>query len=39
MPVTGVSAMLTDLSQILLRRSDDDAWDRGSDKMEPDNPT
>jgi hypothetical protein len=29
-PVTGVSAMLTDLSVILLKRSDDDAWDRGT---------
>jgi len=29
-PLTGVSAMVTDLSQILLRRSDDEAWDRGS---------
>ena len=29
-PVTGMSAMLTDASQFLLKRSDDEAWDRGS---------
>ena len=27
-PVTGMSARLTDASQFLLRRSDDEAWDR-----------
>lgn len=28
-PLTGVSAVLTDLSQALLSRSDDSAWDFG----------
>lgn len=27
-PLTGVSAVLTDLSRVLIARSDDDAWDR-----------
>lgn len=27
-PLTGVSAMLTDLSRILVSHSDDEAWDR-----------
>ncbi|HTE46764.1 MAG TPA: hypothetical protein VK636_16040 [Gemmatimonadaceae bacterium] len=29
-PLTGVSAVLTDLSHALLSRSDDSAWDHGS---------
>ena len=29
-PVTDVSAMLTDVNRFLLKRSDDEAWDRGS---------
>ena len=29
-PVTGMSAMLTDASQFLLKRSDDEAWERGA---------
>ena len=27
-PLTGVSAMLTDLSRVLVAHSDDEAWDR-----------
>ena len=27
-PLTGISAVLTDLSRALVARSDDDAWDR-----------
>jgi len=43
-PVTGMSAMLTDASQFLLKRSDDEAWDRGSppadsNNADPGNPT
>src|SRR5215208_5666899 len=34
-PVTGVSAIVTDLSRALLARSDDSAWDRGSSPPEP----
>ena len=37
-PVTGVSAMLTDVNRFLLKRSDDEAWDRGSPLSDSNNP-
>ncbi|MGH9885771.1 MAG: hypothetical protein ACREBE_09595 [bacterium] len=34
-PLTGVSAVLTDLSRALLARSDDSAWDHGTTPPTP----
>jgi hypothetical protein len=37
-PLTGVSAILTDLSHALLSRSDDSAWDAGKPPAKTDDP-
>lgn len=37
-PLTGISAVLADLSRALVARSDDDAWERGSTTDPPKEP-